>query len=180
MSGAKMPRTELSQDVNIHQTLSSESQKDLDEALDETVSAQKTWVEESWRDLFRAFAIGRKAEPTTHGNVEVFSAVEDTDEDLRHTLNMIYERYGPLAMYDKGVDTLARHWVVGYQSVRGRQTVQVVMLFVEGTKWTRRSPVLNNLAAMIDAEDADFPDDEDWAVVEKPKGGVGFKQFRPP
>lgn len=29
--------------------------------------------------------------------------------------NMIYERYGPLAMYDKGVDTLTCHWVVGYQ-----------------------------------------------------------------
>lgn len=86
MSGAKMPRTELSEDVNIHQTLSSESQKDLDEALDETVSAQKTWVEESRRDLFRAFATGRKAEPPTHENVAVFSAVEDTDEDLRHTL----------------------------------------------------------------------------------------------
>lgn len=66
------------------------------------------------------------------------------------------------------------------QSVCGRQTVQAVILFVEGTKWTRRSPVLNNLAAMIDAEDADFPDDEGWAVVEKPKGGVGFRDFRLP
>lgn len=29
--------------------------------------------------------------------------------------NNIYEKYGPLTMFDKGLDGLARHWVVGYQ-----------------------------------------------------------------
>ena len=27
----------------------------------------------------------------------------------------VYEKYGKLAMYNKGLDGLARHWVVGYQ-----------------------------------------------------------------
>ena len=64
------------------------------------------------------------------------------------------------------------------QSTRGSQTVQKVVLFVEGTEWTRRCPVLENLAAMIEAEDAEFPDAEGWAVVEKPGEGVGFKHFQ--
>ena len=109
----------------------------------------------------------------------------------------IYEKYGKLAMYDKGLDGLARHWVVGYQvsriqsgkpmqctemrtmkSIKGRGTVQKVTLYVEGTEWTKRCPVLDNLAAMIDAEDAEIPDAEGWAVVEKPISGVGFKHYR--
>ena len=64
------------------------------------------------------------------------------------------------------------------KSIKGRGTVQKVTLYVEGTEWTKRFPLLDNLAAMIDAEDAESPDAEGWAVVEKPIGGVGFKHYR--
>lgn len=62
--------------------------------------------------------------------------------------------------------------------MRGTQTVQKVMLYVEGTEWTRSSRVLDSLTAMIQAEDAGLPNDEDWAVVEKPVGGLGFKHCK--
>ena len=64
-------------------------------------------------------------------------------------------------------------WTI--KSIRGRGTVQKVMLYVEGTEWTKRCPGLGNLAAVIDAEDAESSDAEGWAVVEKPIGRVGFK-----
>lgn len=64
------------------------------------------------------------------------------------------------------------------KSIKGRGTVQKVTLYVEGTEWIKTCPVLGNLAAMIDAEDVEFPDAEGWAVVEKPIGGVGFKHYR--
>lgn len=75
--------------------LSPESQKELDDALDETPSAEdvkNAWVNENIRDLYRAFAKGRKggtsaAVPYKEG-VEVFSAVEGTGtgRDLRGVL----------------------------------------------------------------------------------------------
>lgn len=182
MSTSKVFPSESSEALNVHPVLSPETKKDLEDALDETMSAEdaqkKAWVEDNRRDLFNAFAIGRKLDPFPHKDIEVFSAVEGTDADLRRVLNNIYEKYGPLTMFDKGVDGLARHWVVGYQSMRGTQTVQKVMLYVEGTEWTRSSRVLDSLTAMIQAEDAGFPDDEDWAVVEKPVGGLGFKRCK--
>ncbi|KAF6229828.1 hypothetical protein HO173_011258 [Letharia columbiana] len=182
MSISKVFPSESSEALNVHPVLSPASKKDLEDALDETMSAEdaqkKAWVEDNRRDLFNAFATCRKVDLSSHKNIEVFSAVEGTDEDLRKSLNNIYEKYGPLTMFDKGVDGLARHWVVGYQSMRGTQTVQKVMLYVEGTEWTRSSRVLDSLTAMIQAEDAGFPDDEDWAVVEKPVGGLGFKHCK--
>ena len=66
--------------------LSPESQKDLEDVLNETVSPQEKWVEENRRDLFRAFARGRKADPNPLKNIEVLVAVEGTEKDLRHTL----------------------------------------------------------------------------------------------
>lgn len=79
--------------------LSLESQQDLDDALDETPSPEDVkiaWVDENIRDLYRAFAKGRKggtsaAVPDKEG-VEVFSAVEGTGtgtgtgKDLRGVL----------------------------------------------------------------------------------------------
>ena len=67
--------------------LSPESQEDLDDALDETPSPEdvkKAWVDENIRDLHRAFAAGRKASPgPCDRTVEIFSAVEGTEIDLR-------------------------------------------------------------------------------------------------
>ncbi|KAF6219004.1 hypothetical protein HO133_005548 [Letharia lupina] len=153
MSTSKVFLSGSSEALNVHPVLSPASKKDLEDALDETMSAEdaqkKAWVEDNRRDLFNAFATGRKVDLSSHKNIEVFSAVEGTDEDL------------PMR-----------------KSMRGTQTVQKVMLYVEGTEWTRSSRVLDNLAAMIQAEDAGFPDDEDWAVVEKPVGGLGFKHCK--
>ncbi|KAL9070977.1 MAG: hypothetical protein Q9161_004477 [Pseudevernia consocians] len=115
MSAAKISRAECSEANTI---LSPEAQKDLEDALDETLSPQKAWVEENRRDLLTAFANGREVDPTPQKNVDTFNVVEGSEKDLRHALNIIYERYGPLAMYDKGFDDSARHWVVGYQVSR--------------------------------------------------------------
>lgn len=54
-----------------------------------------------------------------------------------------------------------------------------VILHVERTQWSGRSQVLDNLAAMIKAEDAESQGDEDWVTVEKPVEGIGFKYGRP-
>ena len=87
MSGGKNSCTELKESVQ--PTLSPESQKDLEEALDETPtpeSVQKAWVEENRSDLLRAFSTGKKTDLAPYRNVEIFSAVEGTEQDLRQTL----------------------------------------------------------------------------------------------
>lgn len=82
---------------NVEPFLSPESQQDLDDALDETPSAEDTknaWVNENIRDLYRAFAKSRKKGGTSAAmqdkeGVEVFSAVEGTGtgrRDLRCAL----------------------------------------------------------------------------------------------
>lgn len=70
--------------------LSPTSQKDLADALDETPSAddiKNAWVNENIRDLYRAFAKGRKSTAVQYkGGVDVFDAVEGTRRDLRCVL----------------------------------------------------------------------------------------------
>ncbi len=65
------------------------------------------------------------------------------------------------------------------KTTRGKKTVLKVILHVERTQWSGRSQVLDNLAAMIEAEDAKSQGDEDWVTVEKPVEGIGFKYGRP-
>lgn len=83
--------------AGVEPLLSPESQKDLDDALDETPSAEdmkKAWVDENVRDLYRAFNKDRKVGGTGAAvqdkeGVEVFSAVEGTGtgrRDLRCVL----------------------------------------------------------------------------------------------
>lgn len=90
MSTSKVFPSESSEALNVHPVLSPETKKDLEDALDETMSAEdaqkKAWVEDNRRDLFNAFAIGRKLDPFPHKDIEVFSAVEGTDADLRRVL----------------------------------------------------------------------------------------------
>ena len=90
MSGTGNPCTGSSRTTDVEPFLSPESQKDLDDALDETPSAEevkKAWVEENVRDLHGAFAARRKANPAPcDGSVEIFSAVEGTKIDLRYIL----------------------------------------------------------------------------------------------
>ena len=83
MSAANIASSKLG---GVSTILSRESQKDLEDVLDETVSPQEKWVEENRRDLFRAFATGKKADPSPFKNIEVLCAVEGTEKDLRHTL----------------------------------------------------------------------------------------------
>ncbi len=83
MSAANIP---FSKTGGVSTALSPESQKDLEDVLDETVSPQEKWVEENRSDLFRAFATGRKADLSPYKNIEVLVAVEGTEKDLRHTL----------------------------------------------------------------------------------------------
>ena len=83
MSAAKTSRAECSEANTI---LSPEAQKDLEDALDETLSPQKAWVEENRRDLLTAFANGRQVDPTPQKNVDTFNAVEGSEKDLRHAL----------------------------------------------------------------------------------------------
>ncbi len=88
MSTSKMSSTP--DDVNVELILSPEAQRDLDDALDETPTPEdmkKAWVDENLRDLYKAFARGRKSDPLTQdGTVEVFRAVERTENDLRNVL----------------------------------------------------------------------------------------------
>lgn len=90
MSTSKVFLSGSSEALNVHPVLSPASKKDLEDALDETMSAEdaqkKAWVEDNRRDLFNAFATGRKVDLSSHKNIEVFSAVEGTDEDLRKSL----------------------------------------------------------------------------------------------
>lgn len=91
MSGAKIPGPESSEIVNVHPKLLPGSQKDLDDALDEPVAEEdakkKTWVNETRSALYRAFATGRKAETSPHdSSLDLFSAKESTENDLRHVL----------------------------------------------------------------------------------------------
>ena len=91
MSGAKIPGPESSEMVNVHPKLLPGFQKDLDDALDEPVSEEdakkKTWVNETRSVLYRAFATGRKAETSPHdSSLDLFSAKERTQKDLRHVL----------------------------------------------------------------------------------------------
>lgn len=84
MSRAKIAHSESSEDVNIHPILSPESQKDLENELSDL--EKSTWVEETRRDLFTAFACGRRVAAASPKNVDVFSAKENTDKDLREIL----------------------------------------------------------------------------------------------
>lgn len=84
MSGAKIARSKSSEDVNVHPVLSPESQKDLESELADL--EKSSWVGETRRDLFTAFACGRRVEATAQKNVDVFSADENTDKDLREIL----------------------------------------------------------------------------------------------
>lgn len=90
MSRMGITLTGSSKTTDVEPFLSLESQKDLDDALDETPSAEevrKVWVEENIKDLYRAFAAGRKANPAPcDRSVEIFSAVEGTKIDLRYIL----------------------------------------------------------------------------------------------
>lgn len=63
------------------------------------------------------------------------------------------------------------------ESIRGQQTVQKIVLYVEGTKWGKSSRVLDSMAAVIKTEDGEFADAEGWTVVEKPSGGIRFKDY---
>lgn len=83
MSAAKISPAGSSE---VKATLSPEAQKDLEDALDETLSPQRAWVEENRRDLFKAFAKGRKVDPSPQKNIDTFNAVEGTEKDLRHAL----------------------------------------------------------------------------------------------
>ena len=93
MSSTQASRAGSNETRELDPFLSPESQKDLDDALDETPSAadvRKAWVEENVRDIYRAFAVGRTTNPILHdGRVEIFSAVEGTEKDLRYILVVI-------------------------------------------------------------------------------------------
>ena len=93
MSSTQTSRAGSHETRELEPFLSPESQKDLDDALDETLSEadmRKAWVEENVRDIYRAFAAGRTANPVLHdGSVEIFSAVEGTEKDLRYILVVI-------------------------------------------------------------------------------------------
>lgn len=90
MSAKKSSCAESSEPVDVEPILSSDSQKDLADALDETPSAEdvkKAWVEENRRDLYKAFERGKKVDPVPQDRtVEVFNAVERTENDLCYVL----------------------------------------------------------------------------------------------
>ena len=54
--------------------------------------------------------------------------------------------------------------------------MQKVSLYVSGTEWTRSCRNVDNLAAKIDADDPEFPDVDDWAIVEKPIRGIASRR----
>ena len=84
MSGARIAGSKSSEDVNVRPVLSPESQKDLESELNDL--EKSTWVEETRRDLFTAFACGRRVEATSQKDVDIFSAKENSDKDLREIL----------------------------------------------------------------------------------------------
>ena len=87
MSGCRIPHTGPSESVDVQPVLSTESQENLQDALNDAVTPEDAWVEENRRDLFRAFATGkRNREPLPYHNIETFSAEEGTRKDLRYTL----------------------------------------------------------------------------------------------
>ena len=89
MSDGPKYRPGSSEPFTLDPVLSPESQQDLDDALNETASAEdvkKAWVEESRRDLLNAFAVGRKVDPSSYKSLDVFSAREGTEKDLRGAL----------------------------------------------------------------------------------------------
>ena len=108
MSTSKMSSTP--EDVNVVPILSPEAQRDLDDALDETPTPEdmkKAWVDENIRDLYKAFARGRKSDPLTQdGMVEVFKAVEGSENDLRNVLvsNVILARCDRLGVKHTDAD----------------------------------------------------------------------------
>lgn len=95
MSDMKTSPAGSSKPADVEPVLSPDSQRDLDDALDETPTAEdvkKEWVQESIRDLYRTFAVGRKAgQVSVDRTIEEFSAVEGTENDLRKVLVSIAE-----------------------------------------------------------------------------------------
>ena len=86
MLDAKTPNTGSDETVNVRPSLSSEAQKDLETTLNETASAKDTWVNENRRDLYRSFAKGKKYDPMLQKDIDVVTAEEGTNEDLRYAL----------------------------------------------------------------------------------------------
>ena len=86
MPGAQVPNTGSDETVNAHPNLAPETQKDLAHALKETVSAQDAWVKENRRELFNSFAKGKKYDAMPQKNIDVVTAEEGTERDLRHAL----------------------------------------------------------------------------------------------
>ena len=56
------------------------------------------------------------------------------------------------------------------KSIRGKMTVQKVIMYVEKAEWSGSFRALDRRADIME---------EDWAVVEKPVRGIGFGHSRP-
>lgn len=84
MSAANFCSSESSESVNVNPKLSPEAQKDLDDALGD--EKKEAWVEETRRNLLRAFALGRRGDATPQKDVDIYNAVEGTEKNLRYTL----------------------------------------------------------------------------------------------
>lgn len=86
MVDAKTPNAGSDETVDVHPQLSRQAQEDLELALTETASAKDTWVSENRRDLYRSFAKGKRYEPVLQKNIDVVTAEEGTNKDLRYAL----------------------------------------------------------------------------------------------
>ena len=84
MSAAKFPHPDSSEGGNIQPNLSPEAQRDLAHALED--DEKEAWVEETRSSLMKAFALGRKVDAPPQKGIDVYTAVEGTEKDLRHTL----------------------------------------------------------------------------------------------
>ncbi|KAF6229829.1 hypothetical protein HO173_011259 [Letharia columbiana] len=90
----------------------------LEQELAAWGNGYQAWVDRNLQSLLKDFVTGKKSKigvamcPNT---VTRCIAKEGTDEDLRFILGKIYQTYGPIRMYYKGCDTLANHWVTGWE-----------------------------------------------------------------
>lgn len=69
----KVSRSDSSESVNVHQNLSPEAQRDLEDALEN--EKKEAWVEETLRNLLEAFTLGRKIDATSKKDVDIYNAV---------------------------------------------------------------------------------------------------------
>ncbi|KAM0796971.1 hypothetical protein BDR22DRAFT_975693 [Usnea florida] len=115
--------------------------------------AQNSWVEGNTERLLRAIGNWKKAPlgvSMCSRAVTRYSAIEGTEKDLRYTLHLIYKQHGPLDLHYRGCDTLAQHWVSGWdKSTRSTSAQRIHMCVDMGKRLPGQSPALDKLEAMI-------------------------------